>query len=72
MARPTTDKPSVLYVCIHNAGRSQMAAAYTATCRGRRRGPVSGLRNPPNQVNPSAVPPWRRRASTSPPSPPRS
>ncbi len=22
-------KPSVLYVCVHNAGRSQMAAAYT-------------------------------------------
>ena len=28
MTNPT-DKPSVLYVCIHNAGRSQMAAAYT-------------------------------------------
>jgi arsenate reductase (thioredoxin) len=24
-----TDRPSVLYVCVHNAGRSQMAAAYT-------------------------------------------
>ncbi|MGB0243946.1 MAG: phosphotyrosine protein phosphatase, partial [Candidatus Nanopelagicales bacterium] len=23
-----TDKPSVLFVCVHNAGRSQMAAAY--------------------------------------------
>jgi len=23
------DRPSVLYVCVHNAGRSQMAAAYT-------------------------------------------
>ena len=22
-------RPSVLYVCVHNAGRSQMAAAYT-------------------------------------------
>ena len=22
------DKPSVLFVCVHNAGRSQMAAAY--------------------------------------------
>jgi arsenate reductase (thioredoxin) len=29
MTQPTADKPSVLYVCIHNAGRSQMAAAYT-------------------------------------------
>ena len=26
---PTTDRPSVLFVCVHNAGRSQMAAAYT-------------------------------------------
>ena len=24
-----TARPSVLYVCVHNAGRSQMAAAYT-------------------------------------------
>ncbi len=24
-----TEKPSVLYVCVHNAGRSQMGAAYT-------------------------------------------
>ena len=24
-----TDKPRVLFVCVHNAGRSQMAAAYT-------------------------------------------
>lgn len=23
------DRPSVLFVCVHNAGRSQMAAAYT-------------------------------------------
>lgn len=23
------ERPSVLYVCVHNAGRSQMAAAYT-------------------------------------------
>lgn len=25
----TSERPSVLYVCVHNAGRSQMAAAYT-------------------------------------------
>ncbi len=25
----TTNRPSVLFVCVHNAGRSQMAAAYT-------------------------------------------
>ncbi len=27
MTAATPDKPSVLFVCIHNAGRSQMAAA---------------------------------------------
>ena len=29
MTQPSTDRPSVLFVCVHNAGRSQMAAAYT-------------------------------------------
>ncbi|QNF95042.1 arsenate reductase ArsC [Janibacter sp. YB324] len=29
-----TDQLSVLYVCVHNAGRSQMAAAYTRTLSG--------------------------------------
>jgi arsenate reductase len=27
----TTKKPSVLFVCVHNAGRSQMAAAFLTT-----------------------------------------
>ncbi len=26
----TTGKPSVLFVCVHNAGRSQMAAGWLA------------------------------------------
>ncbi len=26
--QPPADKPSVLFVCVHNAGRSQMAAAF--------------------------------------------
>lgn len=29
MSQTTPARPSVLYVCVHNAGRSQMAAAYT-------------------------------------------
>ncbi len=29
MTAEQTPRPSVLYVCVHNAGRSQMAAAYT-------------------------------------------
>lgn len=28
MSDPVMKKPSVLFVCVHNAGRSQMAAAY--------------------------------------------
>ena len=28
-ASPPADRPSVLFVCVHNAGRSQMGAAYT-------------------------------------------
>jgi len=27
----TVKKPSVLFVCVHNAGRSQMAAAFLTT-----------------------------------------
>ena len=27
----TAKKPSVLFVCVHNAGRSQMAAAFLTT-----------------------------------------
>ena len=38
------DKPSVLFVCVHNAGRSQMAAASCAPAQGRCRGPLGRLR----------------------------
>ena len=31
-----SEKPSVLFVCIHNAGRSQMAAAYLTHLAGDR------------------------------------
>ena len=31
-----SDKPSVLFVCVHNAGRSQMAAAYLTHLAGDR------------------------------------
>ena len=29
-----TDKPSVLFVCVHNAGRSQMAAGFLSALSG--------------------------------------
>ncbi len=50
-----TTKPSVLYVCIHNAGRSQMAAAYTRHLSGGAVEVLSAGSEPADQVNPSAV-----------------
>ncbi len=50
-----TDKPSVLFVCVHNAGRSQMAAGFlTALSDGRVEVRSAGSM-PGDQVNPVAV-----------------
>ena len=48
-------RPSVLYVCVHNAGRSQMAAAYTHHLSGGAVEVRSAGSAPADQVNPSAV-----------------
>ena len=50
-----TEKPSVLFVCIHNAGRSQMAAAYLTHLAGDRVEVRSAGSAPGNAVNPAAV-----------------
>jgi len=50
-----TDKPSVLFVCVHNAGRSQMAAAYLANLSGGAVEVRSAGSAPADQVNPAAV-----------------
>lgn len=50
-----SDKPSVLFVCIHNAGRSQMAAAYLQHLAGDRIEVLSAGSAPADQVNPAAV-----------------
>lgn len=50
-----TDKPSVLFVCVHNAGRSQMAAAYLAHLSGGEVEVRSAGSAPADQVNPAAV-----------------
>ena len=55
MTDPNDNKPSVLYVCIHNAGRSQMAAAYTRHLSGGAVDVLSAGSEPADQVNPSAV-----------------
>jgi arsenate reductase len=48
-------KPSVLFVCIHNAGRSQMAAGWLAALAGDAIEVRSAGTAPADQVNPVAV-----------------
>ncbi|GGL86277.1 arsenate reductase ArsC [Glutamicibacter protophormiae] len=48
-------KPSVLFVCVHNAGRSQMAAAYLQHLAEGRIDVRSAGSAPADQVNPAAV-----------------
>ena len=50
-----TDKPTVLFVCIHNAGRSQMAAGYMRSLSGGAVEVRSGGSEPGEQINPVAV-----------------
>jgi protein-tyrosine-phosphatase len=48
-------KPTVLFVCIHNAGRSQMAAGYLRQLAGDRVEVLSAGSTPADAVNPVAV-----------------
>ncbi|MDN3481731.1 arsenate reductase ArsC [Arthrobacter sp. APC 3897] len=50
-----TARPSVLFVCVHNAGRSQMAAAYLRALSGGRIEVRSAGSAPAVSVNPAAV-----------------
>ena len=49
------DKPSVLFVCVHNAGRSQMAAAWLTHLAGDRVEVRSAGSAPADTVNPAVV-----------------
>ena len=49
------DKPSVLFVCVHNAGRSQMAAAFLTHLSGGAVDVRSAGSEPADRVNPAAV-----------------
>jgi len=51
----TADRPTVLFVCVHNAGRSQMAAGYLQHLAGDRIEVLSAGSQPADQVNPAAV-----------------
>ncbi|TMQ81730.1 arsenate reductase ArsC [Actinomadura soli] len=48
-------KPSVLFVCVHNAGRSQMAAAYLTHLAGDKVEVRSAGSAPADQINPAVV-----------------
>jgi arsenate reductase len=49
------DKPSVLFVCVHNAGRSQMAAAFLTHLSKGAIDVRSAGSEPADRVNPAAV-----------------
>jgi arsenate reductase len=51
----TTHKPSVLFVCVHNAGRSQMAAGYLRALAGGEVDVLSAGSAPKDEINPVAV-----------------
>ena len=51
----TTDRPSALFVCVHNAGRSQMAAGLLSAMSGGAVEVRSAGSMPAAQINPVAV-----------------
>ena len=55
MSTETTKKPSVLFVCVHHAGRSQMAAAFLTTLSKGAIEVRSAGSQPADKVNPAAV-----------------
>jgi arsenate reductase (thioredoxin) len=50
-----TEKPTVLFVCVHNAGRSQIAAGYLRDLAGDRVDVLSAGSEPKDQINPVAI-----------------
>lgn len=52
---PDARKPTILFLCTHNAGRSQMAAGFSRALGGDRVVVLSGGSNPADDVNPAAA-----------------
>ncbi|RUQ99023.1 arsenate reductase ArsC [Labedella endophytica] len=50
-----SDTPIVLFVCVHNAGRSQMAAGYMSALSGGAVEVRSGGSEPGDSLNPTAI-----------------
>jgi protein-tyrosine-phosphatase len=53
--RATIDKPMVVFLCVHNAGRSQMAAGWMRHLAGEAAEIYSGGSDPASEVNPAAI-----------------
>lgn len=50
-----SDRPTVLFLCVHNAGRSQMAAGFLRHLAGDRIDVLSAGSEPADAINPAAV-----------------
>ena len=50
-----TVRPTLLFVCVHNAGRSQMAAGFARALGGDRIDVLSAGSEPADQLNPVAI-----------------
>jgi arsenate reductase len=50
-----SDKPSVMFLCVHNAGRSQMASGWLKHLAGDHVDVFSGGSEPASTVNPAAI-----------------
>ncbi|HSK23367.1 MAG TPA: arsenate reductase ArsC [Egicoccus sp.] len=50
-----SQRPTVLFLCVHNAGRSQMAAGWLRSLAGDRVNVLSAGSQPAETVNPAAV-----------------
>ncbi len=55
MTTPASSTPTVLFVCVHNAGRSQMAAGYLRALSAGRVEVLSAGSEPAETLNPVAV-----------------
>jgi len=51
----TPDTPAVLFLCVHNAGRSQMALGWFTQLAGERAVAWSGGSTPAKEINPAAL-----------------
>jgi arsenate reductase len=52
---PADQRRSIVFLCVHNAGRSQMAAGWARSLGGDRVDVFSGGSDPADELNPSAV-----------------